>query len=113
MIHLFTKILHACLLSHFSQVPFSVTLWTTACQAPLAIGFSRQEYWSGLSCPLPEDLPKTATEIQSFISSALVGGFFTTSIQGNALSRFYFVTFCYYFLMFKGKTFILLCCSIN
>ena len=51
MIHLFTKILHVCLLSHFSQVPFFVTLWTIAFQAPLAIPFFRQEYWSGLSCP--------------------------------------------------------------
>ena len=31
--------------------------WTVACQAPLSMGFSRQEYWSGLSCPSPGDLP--------------------------------------------------------
>ena len=31
--------------------------WTVALQAPLPVGFSRQEYWSGLSCPPPEDLP--------------------------------------------------------
>ena len=33
-----------------------VTLWTVACQAPLSMGFSRQEYWSGLPCPPPGDL---------------------------------------------------------
>ena len=38
----------ACVLSHFSRVWFFVTLWTIACQAPLSMGFSRQEYWSGL-----------------------------------------------------------------
>ena len=35
----------------------SVTPWTVDCQAPLSMGFSRQEYWSGLPCPPPEDLP--------------------------------------------------------
>ena len=34
-----------------------VTLWTVAHQAPLFLGFSRQEYWSGLPCPPPGDLP--------------------------------------------------------
>ena len=38
----------ACLLSRFSRVRLSATLWTMACQAPLSMGFSRQEYWSGL-----------------------------------------------------------------
>ena len=46
--------LHACVLSH---VHLSATLWTAACQAPLSMGFSRQEYWSGLPCPHPGDLP--------------------------------------------------------
>ena len=41
------------LLSHFSRVRLSVTLWTMACQAPLSMGFSRQEYWSGLPFPSP------------------------------------------------------------
>ena len=39
-----------------------MTPWTIACQAPLSIGFSRQEYWSGLPCPPPGDLPKPGTE---------------------------------------------------
>ena len=43
--------------SHFSCVRLFVTLWTIACQAPLFLGFSRQEYWSGLLCPPSEDLP--------------------------------------------------------
>ena len=41
----------------FSRVQLSVTPWTLARQPPLSMGFSRQEYWSGLPCPPPEDLP--------------------------------------------------------
>ena len=43
-------------LSHFSGIPFFATLWTIACQASLSMGFSRQEYWSGLPSPPPGDL---------------------------------------------------------
>ena len=45
------------LLSPFICVQLCVTLWTAAHQAPLSMGFSRQEYCSGLWCPLPRDLP--------------------------------------------------------
>ena len=44
-------------LNHFICVQLFVTLWTVARQAPLSMGFSRQEYWSGLACPPPGDLP--------------------------------------------------------
>ena len=48
----------ACMLSRFGHVQLLVTLWTVAHQAPLFMGFSRQESWSGLpSCPPPEDFP--------------------------------------------------------
>ena len=40
-----------------SRVRLFVTLWTVAYHAPLSVGFSRQEYWSGLPLPSPEDLP--------------------------------------------------------
>ena len=46
-----------CVFSHFSHVWIFATLWTTAHQAPQSVGFSRQEYWSGLPCPPPEDFP--------------------------------------------------------
>ena len=55
----------ACVLSHFSHVRLFVTLWTVACQAPLSMGFSRQEYWSGLPCPPPRDLPNPGIEPRS------------------------------------------------
>ena len=49
--------MHACMLSQLSSVWLFVTLWTAACQTPLSMGFPRQEYWSGLPCPSPGDLP--------------------------------------------------------
>ena len=57
------------------------TPWTLAHQIPLSIGFSRQEYWSGLPFPFPGDLPNTGVEPRSLIKSpALAGYFFTTGI---------------------------------
>ena len=50
------------LLSHFSRVQLCATLWTVAHQAPLSMGFSRQEHWSGAPCPPPGDLPHSGTE---------------------------------------------------
>ena len=49
--------MHVCVLNLFSCVRLFVILWTVACQVPLYMGFSRQEYWSGLPCPPPGDLP--------------------------------------------------------
>ena len=50
------------MLSPFSHVQLFVTLGTVACQAPVSLGFSRQEFWSGLPCPAPGDLPKPRIE---------------------------------------------------
>ena len=47
----------ACTLSHFSCIWLYATIWTAACQAPLSLGFSRQEYWSRLRCPPPGNPP--------------------------------------------------------
>ena len=52
-------------LSHFSCVRLFVTLWTGACHVPLSMGFSRQEYWSGLPFPPPGDLPGPGIEPES------------------------------------------------
>ena len=53
--------------------------WTAAHQAPLSMEFSRQDYWSGLPFPSPEDHPNPGIKPTSFASPALAGGFFTTS----------------------------------
>ena len=103
------------MLSQFSRVRLFVTPWTVACQVPLSRGFSRQEYWSGLPCPSPGDLPDPGTELASLKSSALVGGFFTTSatwethknagrIHKNLWERVHYSDFLsggIYFLSFK------------
>ena len=52
-----------------------VNPWTVAHRAPLSVGFSRQEYWSGLPFPLPGDLPDPRFQLES---PALAGRFFTT-----------------------------------
>ena len=61
-----------------SIVPNFATSWTVALQAPLSIGFSRQEYWSGLPFPTPGHLPDPGIEPSSLVSPVLAGGFFTT-----------------------------------
>ena len=48
-----------------SRVQLFVTPWTVAHQAPLSMGFSRQEYWSGLPFPSPGDLPHLGIESRS------------------------------------------------
>ena len=55
----------------------SVTTWTVARQALLSMGFSRQEYWSGLPCPSPGEDPDPGIEPVSLLSPALASGFFT------------------------------------
>ena len=62
-----------------------VTLWTVALQALLSMGFSRQEYWSGLPCPPPGDRPGPGTESTSLVSPALSGRFFTTGVPEKLL----------------------------
>ena len=52
------------MLSHFSCAHLFATLCTVGCRAPLSIGFSRQEYESGLPCPPVEDLPNLGNEMQ-------------------------------------------------
>ena len=61
-----------------SRVRIFVTPWTAVCQAPLSLGFSRQEYLSGLPCPPPGDLPNSGIK-PSIMSPALAGRFFITS----------------------------------
>ena len=68
------------MLNRFSDVQVFVTLWSVAHQAPLSMGFSRQEYWSGwLFPPPPGDLPDPGIEPLSLTSPALVGGVSNTS----------------------------------
>ena len=69
----------ACKPSCFSCVWLFETQRTVAHQAPLSMGFSRQEYWNGLQFPTPGDLPNPGNKSVSVMSPSLAGGFFTTS----------------------------------
>ena len=63
--------MHTLVLSHFSHIGIFANLQTVACQAPLFMGFSRQENWSGLPCPPQRDLPDPGIEPTSPASPAL------------------------------------------
>ena len=69
--------------------PTPVTLWTVARQAPMCMGFSRREYWSGLPSPPPGDLPNPGIKPRSLSSPALAGRFFTTSVTWEAPVIYY------------------------
>ena len=72
------------MVGHSSSVQLFETVWTIGHQAPLSMDFSRQEYWSGLPCPLLGDLPDPGIELVSLTSPALAGEFFTTSATWEA-----------------------------
>ena len=63
--------IYAFFLSRFSHVQLFATLWTVDHQACLSMGFFRQEYWHGLPCCPPGDLPNPGTEPTSFVSLPL------------------------------------------
>ena len=68
-----------CVVSRFSHFKLLVAIRAIALQAPLSMGFSRQEYWSGLPCPPAGDLPSPGIEPGSLTSPALTDGFSTAS----------------------------------
>ena len=93
-----------CMQSHFSHVLLFGTLWTVAYQVSLSLGFSRQEYWSGLSCPSPGNLPNPGIDpgspalqadslplnLQIALGSMAILKIFILLIQGNRVSFHFF-----------------------
>ena len=81
-------------------------------QPPLSMGFSRQEYWSGLPCPSPGELPDPRIGPVSCMSPTLAGSFFTTSATWEACLfylfylLFYFLTlqYCIGFSMYQNES---------
>ena len=65
-----------------------MTLWAIVHQVPLSMGFFGQEYWSGLPCPSPGDLPTPRIKPTSLMSPTLADGFFTTSATWEAQDKF-------------------------
>ena len=78
---------HSCVLICFSCVLLFATLWTVPHQAPLSLGFSRQEYWNGLLCPPPGDTPIPRIEPVSSTSPAKVGSLPLTMPRGRQSNR--------------------------
>ena len=78
--------LHSCLCQSLSRVRLFATPWGAAHQGPLSMGFSRQEYWSGLPFPSPGYLPNPGIKPTSLVSPSLTGGFFTTRVTWEAQS---------------------------
>ena len=75
--------MRTCVLSRFSPIWLFANLWTIVQQAPLSMGFSRQEYWSGLPCPPPGSLPDPIKPV-SRVSPTTAGRFFTTRVTWEA-----------------------------
>ena len=75
-----TRLLFSCYIVSDS----SATPWTGACRPPLSMGFSRQEYWSGLPLPSPGNLPNPKIEPTS---PTLAGRFFTTELPGKPIGN--------------------------
>ena len=84
----------------------SATLQIVSHQAPLSMGFSRQQNWSGLPYPPPEDLPDPRIELVSLMSSALAGRFFTISTMWEAHMHIYIHTNTYSYMRENWKHFI-------
>ena len=89
--------LNMCMCSVAKLCPTLCDPMTVACQAPLSMGFSKQEYWSRLPFPFPGDLPDPRTEPTSPVSPALVGRFLTTESPGKPKKL---ITYC---LRLKGS----------
>ena len=80
----FKKNVCVCVWQLLSHVRLFVIPWAVACQAPLSMGFSRQEYWSGWPFPFPGDLPDPAIKLGSHI-----------------VGRFFFLLFIYLFISWR------------
>ena len=81
-----------------------VTPWTVACQAPLSMGFSRQEYWSGLPFPSPGDLPDLGIKLRSPLTSEPPGK--TLHGLDSQVNDLHFQMYVDVDEIFQNKTFI-------
>ena len=86
-----------CVLGHFNHVRLFEMPWTIARQAPLSMGFSRQEYGRGLPFASPGTLPDPGIAPVSLPSSSLAGGFFATAPPNIYMCVCVYVCVCKYF----------------
>ena len=88
-LHMYLFIYYVYVLSCFSRVQLFATPWTVAHQAPLPMGFSRQEYWSGLRCPSPGESSWLRDWTCLSCRSCTAGRFFTSEPPGKPLLIYY------------------------
>ena len=81
------------MLSLFSRVELFAVLWTVARQAPLSMGFSKQEHWSGLPCLSPGDLPDPGIEPTFPVAPALQADSLLLSHWGRLKIKEFFLNF--------------------
>ena len=108
---LYSRLLY-CVLSHFTCVWLFATLCTVAHQAPLSMGLSREEHWSGLPCPPPGDLPDPGIEPVSLAFPALESRFFHTNTSREAHSKSLLVIYFIYiseYMLIPISEFVTLC----
>ena len=88
----------------------SASLWPHgACQAPLSLGFSRQECWSGLPFPSQGDLPDPGIEPKSIVAPALAGRFFPTRPPGKPLLIIIITNTLCFFSVFNSHALSIYC----
>ena len=93
---LLNLLVYICVYVHvLSHVCLFAAPWTVAHQAPLSIGFPRQEYCDGLPFPIPGDLLNSGIEPMFLMSPALAGRFFTTSATWEAYINIYVCIYIY------------------
>ena len=106
------KLINTCVCVHalnpFSCVQLFVTLWTVVHQAPLSLGFSWQECWSGLTCLPPGDLPHPGTELTSPMSPLLQVESLLLNHLGGPINTYYTLISVTFFSMYLGDSFILI-----
>ena len=73
--------------SVLSRVQLCATTWTVVRQAPLSMGFSKQEYWSRLPCPPPGDLPNPGIKPVFVASPALASRFITIRVTWDIFPK--------------------------
>ena len=96
-----------CMPSHFSCGDFA-TPWTTARQAPLSTGFSRQDNWNGLPCPPPGDIPDPGIKPTSLKSPALAGMSLPLLPPGKPYIYIFFLLFFSIIVYYR-----ILCCTVG
>ena len=89
LLNRFSVVCATCILSCFSHVQLFSTLWTVVWQAPLSMGFSKQEYWSGLPCPPPGDLPNSGIKPVAPVALALQVDSLLLSHRGSPLGNIF------------------------